>query len=125
MICAIWSVSRTHLSSTSLTKLWSLETAQMPITARCQMSLSPTSATETLKRDRSRSVTLRKTWRLSFSDEAPGMYSVSLRTPTTICDRLGQARPDRLQLVSFDHVAFLEVGEVLDADTALEPLLHF
>jgi len=65
--------SRAHLSSTSLMKLWSLATATMPTTARCQTSLSPTSATPTLKRERSRSVTLRKTCRLSFSEAAPWM----------------------------------------------------
>src|SRR5204863_3765348 len=110
----------------SLTKLRSLDTAPMPITARCQMSLSPTSATVTLKRERRRSTTLRSTWRLSFSDEAPWMYRVSLRTPTTIADsRSGQARPDRLQLVRLDHVARLEIGEVLDPDAALEALVDF
>src|SRR5262249_19700871 len=37
-ISAMFPASRAHLSSTSLTKLWSLETAAMPTTARCQMS---------------------------------------------------------------------------------------
>src|SRR4051812_21946514 len=42
------STSRTTLSRTSLTKLRSLATAVTPTRARCQMSLSPTSAMETL-----------------------------------------------------------------------------
>src|SRR5207245_3042965 len=121
--------SRAHLSSTSLTKLRSFETAAMPITARCQMSFSPTSAAATLKRERRRSTTLRTTCRLSFSEEAPWMWSVSLRIPTTICTpsgprRLGQRGPDGLQLVRLDYVAGLEIGEVLDPDSALESLVH-
>src|SRR5437016_2519339 len=121
--------SRAHLSSTSLTKLRSFDTAAMPITARCQTSFSPTSATVTLKRERRRSTTLRTTCRLSFSEEAPWTWSVSLRIPTTICPssnprRLGQRGPDRLQLVRLDHVAGLEIGEVLDPDSALESLVH-
>src|SRR5437763_2509224 len=121
--------SRAHLSSTSLTKLRSLDTAAMPITARCQMSFSATSAAATLKRERRRSTTLRTTCRLSFSEEAPWTWSVSLRIPTTICTsrgprRLGQRGPDRLQLVRLDHVAGLEIGEVLDPDSALESLVH-
>src|SRR5256885_2052333 len=42
------STSRTTLSRTSLTKLRSLATAVTPTIALCQMSLSPTSAMETL-----------------------------------------------------------------------------
>src|SRR5215831_4294390 len=79
---------------------------------------------------------LRTACRFSFKERAPGITSVSLRTPTTICALppaarrqppadSGQARPDRLQLVRLDDVAFLEVVEVLDADAALESLVDF
>ena len=86
-----------------------------------------------------RALILRSTPRLPFSEWFSGMKSVSFSTPTTIGARAAHsarsaaapravagAEParDLLHLVGLDHVADLEVLEVVEADAALVARLH-
>jgi hypothetical protein len=51
---------------------------------RCQRSWNSTSATDTLKRLRTRVSSARSTCRLSLSDRAPGKCSSSVNNPMTM-----------------------------------------
>src|SRR5262245_13468968 len=63
------------------------------------------------------------TWRFSLSDPQAGIRRSNRSSATSIRRRL-QLPGDLAHLVRLDDVAFLDVVEVLDADSALEPLGH-
>src|SRR5512140_1977365 len=72
------------LSSASFTKACSFPTVTIPSTLRCQRSFSATSAMDTLKRARTRSMAERTRCRLDLSDPGSGRWRVRRSTPTNM-----------------------------------------
>src|SRR5437763_16766607 len=109
-----------------------------PMVARCHISPSSSSATDTLNFARSLSFSLRTTWRLSLSDCAPSMRSSSVRcaigtgqiyrqikrarlSPRSeqLVRRLSsEFRGDLLHAEGLDHIAHFDVAIICDADSA-------
>src|SRR5689334_4542078 len=110
----------------------SLLTVANPSTADCQASWSSTSAAATSYLARMRSMSPRTMRRLSFRLCASGICRTTWRRPTFIGEApaaggatsRSERTGDLLDGVRLDHVAFLDVVEALEADAALEALLH-
>src|ERR1700733_7598551 len=122
-----------------------------PMVAEFQMLDASSSATETLKLARSRSFTLRSTWRLSLSDCAASMRRSRVRKaimkrslvagrqqnhtrkrsgkrPTTKGQRRFLRHRFRSNFRSdkgFDHIAGLDVAVVSDGDAAFHAVRDF
>lgn len=93
-------------------------TTATAIVASVHESASPTSATETLKRLRSRSLSDRTTWRLSLRERDPSILRRRVKTPTEGNLEV-QLLGDFFGLKELDHVALFDVIEVFDRDAAL------
>src|SRR5919106_5653842 len=91
-------------------------TAATAIAVRCHSSWWSTSATVTLKVERRPFVSALTTWRFSFNEPHPGTRRSNRSRATHMAS--DRAR-DLLDLVGLDHVAFLDVGEVLQPDATL------
>src|SRR5260370_27655193 len=96
--------------------------------ARCHRSWKSVSATATLNLPRRRSLRLLTVWRLSLSECESSSLNSSVRTPT---QGIGAAalghrlRSHPFAPEGFNHVARLDVVEVLNRDPAFEAALHF
>src|SRR6185503_3148168 len=91
-------------------------TIATPRVARCHRSWFPTSATDALKRVRTRSFTWFSTDRLAFRESEAGRKSSSRRVPTLIS---GEPARDFLEHVGFDHILLLDVVPAFERDSAL------
>src|SRR5437667_4805552 len=99
---------------------------------RCHRSWWSTSATDTLNFWRIPAVRAFTTWRFSLSEVHPGMRRSNRSSATSMFG--GSLRGDRSErseragdladVERLDHVAFLDVLEVLQPDAALETLGH-
>src|SRR5689334_19535036 len=98
----------------------SFEMVARPRVATWYRSRSPTSATLTGKRARSRSFRLFTTRRRSLSERAPGIEITRRATPTNTSS---QRLLDGLDLEGLDDVAHRDVVEALERDTAVEAFL--
>src|SRR5437660_32447 len=123
---------RTYLSiSCSIFRAWKedSDTQDTAMAPRCRRSWWSTSAIEALNLARSPPTMCRTTCRLSLSDVAPGTRKSYRAMPTNMGYPPDRGRawkrpglvPDHLaDLEVLDHIAFLDVVEVLESDTALE-----
>src|SRR5919109_504534 len=121
-----WSMKLTTLLSVLWTWLASLLTKATPKPARCSLSRSSTSATETLKVFLTRSLIRRTTLRLPFKLSLPGMCRSMLQTPMTMDLALrGELFGDLLAHKRLDDITTLNVGEALQPDAAFVATAHF
>src|SRR5215471_12567037 len=126
--------SRSACCSTCSACRLSVVTTAADNSARCHRSWWSVSDTDTLNCRCSRSLRLFTIFRFSFSDWHAARWSSQVMSATITGSRPPRrasrraARVERashfLDAVRLDQVADLHVVEVLDADTALEPLAH-